>query len=56
MSNTEPLFPEKLVLRVPEGFSELLDAVARRDHRTRSEYVRQVLLTQLRADNSEGAP
>jgi metal-responsive CopG/Arc/MetJ family transcriptional regulator len=53
MSTTESRFPDKLVLRVPQGFAELVDDLARRDHQTRSEYIRQVLLSQLRADGGD---
>jgi hypothetical protein len=40
MSNAENRFPEKHRASGSRRLSELLDVMARRDHRTRSEYVR----------------
>jgi hypothetical protein len=48
-------FSEKLVLRVPEGFSERLDALARDNLMSRSELARQTLLSRLR-DGERATP
>jgi len=48
MNEPQIRFSEKLVLRVPSGFSERIEERARLSFQSRSEWIRQALLSQLR--------
>jgi metal-responsive CopG/Arc/MetJ family transcriptional regulator len=43
-------FPEELRVKAPRGACQAIDLVAERKHTSRSEYVRQAVLTRLEAD------
>ena len=50
------VFPERLHLVAPRGISAALDELASRQHRTKSEIVRQVILRELEANGLQLAP
>jgi len=52
----ERAFPERLHSRVPEGLGRALDAIAARQHTTKSEVVRRTLLRELEANGLQLAP
>jgi metal-responsive CopG/Arc/MetJ family transcriptional regulator len=54
MADTQSVRSELVVVRMPVALAEQLDAMARREFTTRSEYLRQALLAQLRADAGDG--
>jgi len=58
MADTQNMRSELVVVRMPVALAELLDAEAGRRFTTRSEYVRQAVLSQIRADAgaAEGRP
>jgi metal-responsive CopG/Arc/MetJ family transcriptional regulator len=54
MADTQSVRSELVVVRMPVALAEQLDVMARREFTTRSEYLRQALLAQLRADAPDG--
>lgn len=50
MSTRKTVYPERIQLRVPRGFSEAVEIRAAAENCGAHEYVRRVLLAGLRAD------
>jgi hypothetical protein len=44
----QPIFPESVQFRVPKGFCEAVEALARREHSTVSEIIRRCVFKRLR--------
>jgi hypothetical protein len=56
MNNADIRRTERLVVLVPPALMALLDAEARREFMTRSEWIRQTLLARVRTDAGDGRP
>jgi len=56
MTDTQHMRSELVAVRMPVALAEQLDAMARREFTSRSEYLRQALLARLRADERRPSP